>query len=352
MMAEKYMSDALETRARQQEIASLSKVSRSTVSRCLRGKSDVDLATRAKVLKIASELGYRPPATRAMSESCITLGVFIANKPHHGDLSRTYLQGASLAAEKLNALVTVSYTSPCEQAVPSDVILSSPALEPGRLNGSILIHHDIAEPVARRLASLAPCVAIAHEYPGLGISHVEADNLGGIRTLMERLHALGHTRIGFAGSFPCDFLWYRRRLAAYLESRLFLALPEDPRYCIRATTRTQAGYDELVSQRIIPLIEEGVRAWMCVNDPMAVDVCRRLVAAGYRIPQDVSITGFDGLKSVLPQPLTTIRLPAKAMGAAAVQLLVQQIRNTEWAAQTMVVGVECIEGETIGPCPV
>jgi LacI family transcriptional regulator len=321
------------------------------VSRCLRGKLDVDAETRSKVQKIAAELGYRLPASRAKMESCTTLGVFIATRPNQTSLYNMYLQGASQAAEKLSALVTVSYAPPLERLATWDQGVSPAAYEPGRLNGSILIY-DVAEQTARHLTSLGPCVSIAHEFPGTRLSHVEADNLGGIRAIMERLYSLGHRRIGFVSRRPWHFLWHRRRMAAYLECRHFMGLPEDPSYCVQPDSLDDDAFDGLVADRIIPLIKAGVRAWICVNDPVAALVYTRLVAAGYRIPQDVSITGFDGHKLPLLQTLTSVRLPAAEMGAAATQLLVRQIRNSDPMPQTIVVDVDLIEGETSGPCPV
>jgi DNA-binding LacI/PurR family transcriptional regulator len=170
----------------------------------------------------------------------------------------------------------------------------------------------------------------------------------GIEKVVEYLHALGHTRMAFVGHHatlrPID-----ERRKAFLEAAT--------RFSKTARAEMAAGPDrpeggrqaarELLSMRPHPT------AIICVNDFMAIGVLRELGEQGLRVPEDVSVTGYDNIRlSEFSSPaLTTVHIPRDHIGHMIFECLVPDAKNLHPTGREILISPELVVRESTGPAP-
>jgi DNA-binding LacI/PurR family transcriptional regulator len=166
-----------------------------------------------------------------------------------------------------------------------------------------------------------------------------------VEQAVEHLRSLGHTRIGLVLG-PRDHEPSVRKLAA---ARAVLQaagepLPDD--LVIHCQFSLQSGQASATT-----LVERGATALICASDPLALGAIRAVRRSGRRVPDDVSVIGYDDsafMSSVEP-PLTTVRQPIEAMGRAAVAALLAQIRGQEPTADELLFEPELVVRRSTRP---
>jgi DNA-binding LacI/PurR family transcriptional regulator len=174
----------------------------------------------------------------------------------------------------------------------------------------------------------------------------------GMMALVRHLYELGHRKIGFIGNGP-GMAYATARYAGYAHALATLGIPMDPASVLQVTGPV-LGWDELADQVAQIVRERRVTAWVGFADGPATYLYQRLTARhGLKIPQDLSITGFDGGEPSpwMPQ-VTTIRVPFAEMGAAAIARLAERIDNPVLLPRQTMVNGDLIVGGTTGPAPV
>ncbi|CAM5640666.1 LacI family transcriptional regulator OS=Streptomyces tendae OX=1932 GN=GUR47_08685 PE=4 SV=1 [Streptomyces tendae] len=151
--------------------------------------------------------------------------------------------------------------------------------------------------------------------PGTGAIALTFDNRGGGRELTEHLIGLGHRRLGYIAG-PEERTTTRHRLEGHRTALAAHGIEEDPRWTVHGRYDRQAGYEatlELLRR------DPTLTAVVAANDTVALGACAALRDSGLRIPDDVSVAGFDDLPfSIDAVPaLTTVRLPLAEAGARA-----------------------------------
>ncbi len=304
----------------------------STVSRALRNVPGIHPATRDKVLKEASSLGYvaprkknaeAPPAPRNIL--MLTLGADAA--------PAGFLAGMSRAAVPFNFSL-ISHVAPLAE---SRNILSPkhqpPSLRMGLVAGIVLIY-KWPEEVVQVLSRKWPTVSIIMHYPDLPIDVIGIDHVGGTHGLVSHLQQTGHSQIGFFGLIP-PASWSRSRFAAYAETMVSFGLPFSQENVVEvAPSLALVGSphdDEKAYDRVVELIKRGVKAWICANDALAHFLCLELMKRGIRIPEDVAVTGFHQrsfTNSNCPE-LTTTEVREEQIGAAALRRIAHRLDHPE-----------------------
>ncbi len=323
-----------------------------TVSRALRQQPGIKSETRDRVLKLAQKLGYtvrlRGKAA-AEAEACY-LGVLVQS-PESSWTHTRYLVGLSQAATAMNVTLIVHHVSfqDCLNIVHAD--RQPPAMRDGRVKGLCLVHRW-PEDIARQLSEKFACVSVVHFYPGAKVDLVDMDHRGGMNILAEHLYRLGHRKIGYFG-YCSDMSWSRARYAGYVEAMTKLRLELNPAWAIEFGT-------EVFEHRLVPatapeqalqLIKSGVRAWMATNEWAGQMLAQIVRDAGLRVPEDVSITGFDNTDTV-PRPvvqLTSVGVSLSVIGTAAIQRLHHRLDNPEEPRQNILFDVEFAPGNSTGP---
>jgi LacI family transcriptional regulator len=315
----------------QKSIAKSLNLSVATVSKALGDSAEINARTRAKVLNMATRLGYDYLGrTKHRSDSKSKfVGVLIHSSPGH-DQETAYFAGMSERCAKLNVSLTLHYynTDDCQQVL--DPQMQPPVMRDGQLSGLILVNRWPREIIERLLMEL-PCVSIVHEVPGIALDMVGIDDASAMAGIMDHLYDLGHRKIGFFGRCS-DMSWSSSRFGAYVNSLCRLGIEYDNESIFDISMEDLENKSFAGNALVDCLAEQvnrGVRAWVCVNDWAGYTLSRALMDRGFKVPQDVSITGFDNSeKNRLGCPeLTSMSVPALKMGAEALRRLMTRLRH-------------------------
>ncbi len=311
-------------------------MSQSTVSLVLSGKSAGRISARTEeaVRRAAEELGYRPnAAARALRTGAArSVGLVVPDVTHpFFGLTMRGAQEAAWSAGYAVALVDVPLDRPLE--APLEALRAGPA------DGFIYFS---VEPPERRPGGERIVVIEAEPE---GIPWVSLDTAGGTDAALRHLIALGHRRIGQLGS-RVQYPTFRVRVArwrAALES-----VGVEPAASLWAGSRFD--FDD-AARAAGELLDAGdpPTAIVCDDDILAGGVYLAARERGLRIPEDLSVVGFDDLPfaHVLSPPLTTVRADAERLGAVAFEALAAVMAGEEVAGQTL--PVELVVRESTAP---
>jgi LacI family transcriptional regulator len=318
----------MEERITIRELARLSGVSVGTVSRALNGYADVRSETRERIMRLAQELDYTPAAAARslVTQRSHVIGVFMETGAGHPDLQHPFFH------EVLGGL------KQCVGANGYDLLLFA-SERPGNgygphsylkrarhhaVDGAALIGLDPEDPEVRRLTrGEVPCVGIDMDLEGEATEVVMSDNVSGAEAAVRHLHDLGHRRIatitGMLESRPgID------RLRGYRAAAQALGLAYRDEYVAYGDFYAESGRE--ATARLLKLPEPPT-AIFAAADMMAIGAVRAVAEAGLRVPEDISIVGFDDIQLAphINPPLTTMRQDKLGLGAAAGNALVARI---------------------------
>jgi LacI family transcriptional regulator len=341
----------------QQTIADKLHISRTSVSRSFSNHPAINPETRARVFAMAAKLGYRysvrRPAAHAQATARGTVGVLIALPGRRGGVAETFqtmLGGISERLRSFERPLDVRYFDPTQ-----DETGVSPKklrdLHGRRWAGAILIY-SFPPAIVSTLANQLPCVSLVEDYADQAIDCIDIDQTGAMHKLILRLAELGHRRLGFVSwPYSVPTPWVQKRFAAFVESLFRLGLPFDPATVINVRPADHLPVAECASL-VAELARRGVTAWVCAADHQAYGMLPHLRRAGIRVPQDCSLTGFDGIEPPpdLPQ-LTTVKVPYWDMGAAAVGRLLNRVEHPSAPRRHILIAGQPIFGATTGAPP-
>jgi LacI family transcriptional regulator len=309
--------------------AGVSAMAASAVLNGARTSSRISPETRERIREAASKLAYRPnAAARALANRRMnTLGV--AAVIEGGELNHYFL-------EVFNGILEAAARHDQNATVFS---LHDWARDPerlhrfcdGRIDGLILLAPAFHEDHVA-LPAHTPFVSIHGNVPLPGVLNIESDEERGAYEMTRRLLALGHRRIMHLAG-PAGLLGPTRRIRGY-ERALATQRQAAPPLIVPAGFNTFEGRDALrhwLRRHGKAALPEAI---FCVNDGVAIGCIEALAEAGLRVPDDVSVAGFDdslAARMCVPQ-LTTVRQPLRAMGVRAVELLLSRITQPGTAA--------------------
>lgn len=289
-------------------------VSFKTVSRVLNGEPNVREPTRHRVMEAVKSLGYRanPYARNLRAAQSRMIAVFYSNP------SRNYTSEIQIGVlQRCNAEGFNAIFEEATGGVESLVLLRG---EPD-LAGVILVPpltEDAA--ILRRLSSAGiPFVRLAPaEWDGES-GHVSMDDERAANEMTDYLISLGHRRIGFIAG-PAEHAQARLREAGYAAALAARGVPLDPALVAKGTFHFDSG---LRAAEALLSAPEPPTAIFASNDDMAAAVLAVAYRRGLRVPDDLSVAGFDDtpLASVVAPSLTTIYQPIREMAAHAASLL-------------------------------
>lgn len=301
------------------DVCKLAGVSKATVSRVLNGTAQVKESTRRAVFDAIDQLGYRPNSlARALANnSANSLGLVVSD--FEGAYFGTLLKQAALSAEEhgKQLIVTDGHDDPLRERDAVHLLADR------RCDAIVLYSRFMSEAQLTELkAGLAiPLMVINRELPpALGPS-VCFEQAGATRLMMDHLIGLGHRRIACITT-PIRSPTGQARLEGYRTGLGAHGIAVDPQLIEHGDSHLEGGY--LACRR---LLERGVAftALFAFNDDMAVGALRALHEAGIRVPQQLSVAGFDNepMSAYSQPPLTTVELPIQAMTRHAMQLALE-----------------------------
>lgn len=337
-------------------IAARLKISRTTVSRSLANHPAISAETRAKVQSMAEKLGYRQSPGRvsrrhSKSSRSLTIGVLIGI-PAENVVMATFphiLKGIRDRAETERVKVDVYYQAPGDFHPEESRQSVFRHIRNGDWRGTILIY-PFAEAAVEMISKKISTVSVLESYNQPGIDIIDTDDASGILSLVERLTAAGHQRIGFLSwTYPIGGHWVARRFSGYVEALFVHGLEFHPEWVINVHKNSPRLTPTEVAEEVARKTKEsGVTAWVCAADHQAYPLMQDLQAKGIRVPEDCSITGFDGLKPPAGlRRVTSMRVPHEQIGSSALSRLVNRIGHPNAPRRKILVEAELVPGETI-----
>ena len=336
------------------------KLSHTTVSRSLSNHPAISGETRARVQALAAELGYRVAPTRAVRRpreaKPITIGVLIGAPLVAADRATfpTLLRGIQHRAGVEHASVEVVSIDPSEftpEAAQQHVFR---LIRAHHWRGAILIYPFPAS-LVKTLSQKLSAVSVLTEYQDVSIDVVDTDHQN-VRMLVDGLAQAGHKRIGFVSwHYPVGGLWAARRFGAFAEALFQHGLELNSRWIFnvgshRAPLPTSTAVAEAVHEANR---RQRVTAWVCAADHQAYQLICDLRNRGLRIPEDCSITGFDGNEPPPGLPaLMTLQVPNEHIGESAVAQLITRLLYPRSPRRKILVETSLVPGTTCVAPPV
>lgn len=325
------------------DVARLAGVSKQTVSRVLNDHPAVRPETREAVADAMRTLGYRPSRSARSLASGRTrmLGVITFDAARYGPAS--ILTAINTAAQDAGYLVS---SIALDTADRDTVVRAVDRLSAEGADGVIAIAPQLRVGKALAEARLDIPLVVLENDLGDGTPLVTADSRTGARAAVEHLLRLGHSTVWHIAG-PTGWTSADRRLASWRET-LDEAGAEVPEPLI-GDWSADSGY--ALGRRLAG--RPDVTAVFVSNDQMALGVLRAFHEAGRRVPEDVSVVGYDDIPEAahLLPPLTTVRTDFAEIGTRSLRLLLGQIDGPAESSPEPVVAVELIVRRSTGPAP-
>lgn len=327
----------------------------STVLNGARTSSRIAADTRERILAAAAQLRYRPnAAARALANRRMdTLGV-----------------AAVIESGELNAYFLEIFNGILETAARHDQNVTVFALHDwgrdparlhdlcdGRIDGLILVAPTLTGPETRLLPEHTPFVALHANEPLPNVVNIESDEERGSYEMVRLMIAQGHRRIMHLAG-PDVFTGPERRIRGYKRALAGAGIAFDGDLLVPTAMSSSQSCAVLRRWLKSHLGKPLPQAIFCVNDSVAAGCLEALAEAGLRVPEDISVTGFDdslSARTTVPQ-LTTVRQPLRAMADRAVEILMSRIAHQngeghEAPASPIIFPVEIVQRASLGAPP-
>ena len=312
------------------EVAKRAGVSTATVSRVLSRPDVVAPGTRRRVLQAVERLGYTPNAA-AKHLRTLRTGKLLVTVP---DISNPFfsliLQGIEDAAQREGYSVLFGDTQHDEHREEQYAQM----LKRKEADGLIFLGHRLPKEAADFIASVAPkCAPVVNgcEFsPRLGLPSVHIDNAKAAAEAMTHLYSLGHRRIGIVTGPLVSPLSRDRLEGATARARKQRA--ERDFVVMNGDFSIESG--AVAASRLLSRSERPT-AIFCFNDEMAIGVYQTAKRQGVRIPDDLSVVGFDDIRFAryMDPPLTTVAQPMREIGEGTVRLLMRILADPSVAPE-------------------
>lgn len=328
------------------QIAERARVSPATVSLVLNMRPGVGADTRDRVLTAASELDYhsrkseREAATRTIRFLRIAKHGHIIN-PNHRVFIADYIEGIEREARLHRCALEVSSY---EHFNPEEILAS---LETDSIAGAIVLGTELDEVDVEKFRSVRkPLVFIDTYHTSLDFDFVDMNNDSSVFTVVEYLRAQGHRRIGLVKG-AIETRNFRLRERSFLESldRFGLAFDERDLFAIDSTY--EKGRENM--ERLLAGRRDLPTALFCVNDIIAYGCAQALKDAGFAIPHEVSLVGFDDLPSndFMSPPMTSMKVSKHCIGQRAMQLMALRLGDPGRPSEKTLIGGSLVVRESV-----
>jgi LacI family transcriptional regulator len=337
------------------DIARLADVSIATVSLVLNEKPGVGMETRERVLRLARELQYEKPGGSLHPGRNGTAGpangtiqfLKIARHGHTVNRDHTvfiadYIDGIVHGAKAHNYKLEVSSFS----GTPVDEILNT-IRHDGDLRGAVVLGTELSRDDVTAFSRLAiPVVFLDTFIDFLPFDFIDMNNQDSVYRIVEHFIEKGHREIGMVRSLVQTRNFQLRHLG-FVQTMAALERPLQDQYIFDCDSTFDGAYRDMQN-----ILRSGVTlptALFCTNDIMAFGVMKALREEGIRIPDDISIIGFDDLptSALMDPPLTSIAVSKWEIGNTAVTRLTNRMVSPTMPAVKIVVGGTLIERESV-----
>ena len=326
------------------DVAKAAGVSYSTVSRALTGSPEISQETRERILQICKDMNYtaNTVARSMVMKSTKLLGLILTsvNNPFMAELA--YHIDRQVRARGYNIILCNSSRDPEQERELFELMIGR------QVDGVLLIpsgmeSYNKLSPYLSRI----PTVFIGENLREVPESYVSVDNFRGAQMGMEYLYKLGHR----------DILYFGRRRAStthQLRAEGYASACErfglTPRYCNNTFSSSSIKYGYQLAKQLFSQ-ERRFSAIFAATDTNALGIMQAAEEIGLRIPEDLSLLGFDNIRdSGLPRiELTTIEQPKKMLASVAVDTLLDKIQNEQAGYSHRILSPTLVERSSCAP---
>jgi len=322
--------EAVPTKTTIREVARAAGVGIGTISRVLNSSSQVSRKTRARVLDAIHRLGFRPnaQARRILKRRAEMVCFLLSNRDFLHPFHARILQGVESYATSLkqHVLFAALHYSP---RTPPDRIDLPPVLQEHGLIDGLILAGTIYPNLLRRIESIhMPFVAFSNNVVGMGeeqqYDQVGFDDFNGTLQATRHLIGKGHRQIVFAGDI--SYPWLHRRFEGYQQGMRENKLK--PALILARNAQSFVDFGQKSVGRILSRRPRPTAA-VAGNDEIAYGLWRSLRQQAIRVPDEISLVGFDDREEALlmDPPLSTVRVHKEEIGETCMKMLLERLHH-------------------------
>ncbi|EIZ9494081.1 DNA-binding transcriptional regulator CytR [Cronobacter sakazakii] len=333
--------------ATMKDVAVRARVSTATVSRALMNPEKVSQATRNRVEQAAIDVGYLPGSLNRNLKRNESRTILVIVPDICDPFFSEIIRGIEVTAAEQGYLVLIGDCAHQNQQEKTfiDLIITK------QIDGMLLLGSRLPFDASKEEQRNLPPMVMANEFaPELELPTVHIDNLTAAFNAVNYLHELGHQRIAcIAGPEEMPLCHYR--LQGYVQALRRSGMTVDPHYIARGDFTYEAGANALEQLLSLP---QPPTAIFCHSDVMALGALSMAKRRGFRVPDDLSIIGFDNiaLAEFCDPPLTTVAQPRFDIGREAMLLLLSQLNGHTVSSGSRLLDCELVlRGTTRAPKP-
>jgi LacI family transcriptional regulator len=343
-----------------EEIAKIAGVSRSTVSRVINNYPNVPEETREKVMEVIKKYNFEPNISARVlaGKGTDTIGLFLFSVYDKNNPHRVY--GNSYFGPFVEAVIDTGnykgyYVMVHTIYDSSDCWRIRQTFSQKRIDGGIIIGTERNQEMRSLLSELKHPLTIVDFDPeeiksimprNAQIAVINSNDSKGIEACVDQLVSLGHKEIGFIEGRDTTYSGYVRN-EAFKQRMAYHGLSINKQFWLKGgfiRTKTEAAVKKLIKTGVLPT------AFIAANDEMALAAMDTFKQHGIRVPEDISVIGFDDspVANVVRPALTTVRIPFYHMAQKAVQALSDMIENKGTGFMHYQLDVDLIQRESCG----
>lgn len=329
------------------DIARMAGVSYTTVSRALNGEPYVKAEVSARIREICRQTGYTPNtiARQLKCRRSNTIGIIVPDISNAFFCEITRNIEWSARQQGYNVFISSSFYDYQMEERNIRALLGS------RADGIVISGvGDRSPQTILSYADKVPMVFLGDNIPERGVSQISVDSAAGTRCAAEYLLSLGHRRFAFLGGRSSS-ITHRRRLEGFLGAVSAFPGAGCEVYSITEGSKLESGYETAQKFFSEHKEKEMPTAVMTINDDFAMGVMQAALEVGLRIPEDISLVGFDDISfAALPRiRLTTIAQPKEKLCQYALSTLLRLIEEKNSCILKEVVEPELMIRDTCAP---
>jgi LacI family transcriptional regulator len=314
----------------------------------LRNRPGVSDETRARVIGVAEKIGYqvKPILTGSRNGRLQTIGMVVKTEPNLPARANPFYSHVIIGVEdacRNNGIDLLLSTMPVDD---KNRPLGVPQLlTRGVADGLLMVGTFVDETITSAVGRKTSPIILVDAYAKTDIfDAVVSDNFQAAWQAVDYLIDRGHRHIGLIGSEPDAYPSIKQRRGGYLRALREHGISDV--YCADFNLMVESGYEatkELLKK------QPQITALFAVNDKVALAAMNAAMDAGKRVPDDISIFGYDDvdLAGNAKPPLTTMHVDTVAMGRAAVQLIMNRLEHPDSARVTLTIHPTLVERESV-----
>ena len=328
------------------DIANKLGVSVVTVSNALAGRDGVSVQMRSKICQTAEEMGYKPSNTKAgkrrepMPKLGRNVGILTSER-FVGARGTFYWELTANISNKLSAM-SVMTVYECITAENEKAAALPAMIAENKVDGVIIIG-QVSRKYLRRISQVdLPLVLVDFYDNRFDIDSVNSDSFHGGYILTDYLVERGHRSIGFVGTVNATSS-INDRFLGYIKC----LMENDIEYHKEWTLDDRAGRAVFLDHIEFP--DELPTAFVCNCDETAFRVISSLRSKGVRVPEDISVVGYDNytVSSICIPTITTVEVDLEKMSAASVDLIVKKLDDPSYSAGRVIISGRLIEKNSV-----